>query len=51
MIKGLLIMLDETLHWRFKQKCRFNHLTMQEVTATLIEEFEKGTFDSLFPIK
>lgn len=51
MIKGLLIILNQDIHWKVKQKCKVNNLTMQEVTATLLEEFSKGTFDNLLNVK
>jgi hypothetical protein len=51
MIKTILIALEDTIHWNLKNKCKYNNLTIQEVTATLLEEFTKGTFDSLLNIK
>ncbi|GEM_PF-4263857 len=51
MIKSILVLISSEIHWKVKQKCKHNKLTIQEVTATLLEEFSKGTFDSLLNIK
>ncbi len=51
MIKALLIVLPEEIHWKVKQKCKFNEVTMQHITATLLEKFSKGEFDILLSIK
>jgi hypothetical protein len=44
-------MIDDNIHWKIKQKCKYNKKTIQEVTATLLEEFAKGTFDTLLNVK
>ena len=44
MITTITVALPEELHWKVKQKCKIQNLTIQEVTANLLEEYIKQDF-------
>ena len=42
--------IEDHLHFKFKNKCFFYSLTMQEVISLLLSKFVDGEFDKDFEI-
>lgn len=47
---NIRVQLSKDLHWKFKNKCSFYDLDMQNVLAELIDQFLSGRFDEEFNI-
>ena len=51
MLKTINVILPEDTHVKFKGKCKYYSMTMQEVAADLIQRFtDSKDFDELFDL-
>jgi len=49
-VKHFVVTLPSYIHNQLKEKCRFNDISMQEVTTSLLVRFIDGDFDKDFSI-